>query len=75
MKIGNTILPDSCPTNCAFKEQPLYQGCACTRCPIFNCVGKDRLLEPDCYREDWAKEWEKFFETGEFPILKLECKG
>jgi hypothetical protein len=75
MLISNKYeIPDKCPKNCPHKKEPFYQGNMCTRCPIFNC-SKDKnnfcLIEPENYREDWAKEWYTFFTTGKRPVLLL----
>ena len=70
-------VPDNCPKNCLFKQEYGYQGGLCHRCPIFNCrkdVDGFCLIEPEDYREDWAKEWSKFFETGEVPELRFKME-
>jgi hypothetical protein len=76
MVIAGIEFPDKCPTDCPEKGKPFDQGDACTRCPIFNCtpfdypdpdtdeVYKMSMVEPDEYREDWAKEWKKWFDAG-----------
>mgnify|MGYP006992517988 FL=1 len=66
-------VPDTCPPSCRLKQDSFTQGGTCHRCPIFNCGGEEaqRLLEPRHYRPDWAREWVKFFSTGEDPILYL----
>ena len=77
MKISDAKIeiPDSCPQNCPEKGKPFYQGNLCSRCPIFNCSGDPEyaLLRPEEYREDWAKEWKKWFDKGMkgFPDLKF----
>ena len=83
MKLGSTLqfeCPDNCPKECSLKPEFFYQGCFCTRCPVLNC--KEPITEEDKdymplirnsqYRDDWAKEWVKFFRTGEKPKLKLK---
>jgi hypothetical protein len=83
---GKYEIPDECPDKCAIKEEG--QGGYCHRCPIFNCsfindhdeyTGariRYRILEPEDYREDWAKEWWEFFEGGKIPLLYLNpAKG
>lgn len=73
-------VPDQCPEGCKFKVEAFYQGCMCSRCPVFNCrppkTQEDEMympiLAPEHYRPDWAAEWQKFFETGEDPVLYLE---
>ena len=58
----------------------------CTSCPIFNCRkikvddeygdkdGMFCLIEPEDYREDWAKIWSEWFkgDREEYPILYLK---
>ena len=67
-------VPDKCPDDCSLMgDMKSYgQNSLCFRCPVFNCSGeaRERLLKPEEYREDWAKEWVKFF-SGEVkePIL------
>jgi hypothetical protein len=72
---GKIEVPDECPKNCKYRGEPFYQGNACSRCPIFNCKRDDEgicLIEPEDYREDWAIEWKKFFDTGKEPKLYLK---
>ena len=82
MKFGTKLqfeCPDKCPKDCKLKPDLFYQGCMCTRCPILNCkepiTEEDKLYLPlvaaNEFRDDWAKEWEKFFKTGEEPKLYL----
>ena len=73
MKIGSELqfeVPDECPSNCGYKDEPTYQGSTCTRCPVFNCkpcpspngeVGDFCLVEPQGFRDDWANMWELYF--------------
>lgn len=68
------MMPDKCPGNCKFKNELFYQGNMCSRCPVFNCCGEFKLIEPDDYREDWAKEFEIFFKTQKIPVLYLTRK-
>jgi hypothetical protein len=83
MKFG-TKLQYECPdgetcSTCILKPEYFYQGCMCTRCPVFNC--KEPVTEEDKYfmpilpanefRDDWAKEWDNFFKTSEQPKLYL----
>jgi len=74
MKIAGIDFPNDCPKDCSFKNDfsIFGQSSICGRCPIFNCGGEFKLLECDEYREDWVKEWKRFFD-GEikFPILIL----
>jgi hypothetical protein len=79
-------VPDDCPTGCPGNKEPFYQGNLCCSCPIFNChkvpaspeyADKDGMLclvEPDDFREDWAKKWETWFKGDmiEYPILMLQ---
>lgn len=72
MLIANKIeIPDKCPEDCLYAGESFYQGNMCSRCPIFNCSkeGGFSLIELQDYREDWAKEWARFFATGEGPVL------
>lgn len=74
MLIANKYkVPDKCPQDCRFIKDVLKfgQNAMCVRCPVLNC--KDSaLLRPEEYREDWAKEWERFFNGEvEWPILYL----
>lgn len=64
-------IPDKCPNNCDYKLKTFYQGCYCSRCPIFNCCGEVKLIEPEDYRDDWREQWEIFFKTGKPPRLYL----
>ena len=78
-------VPDSCPANCRFLGEPFYQGCVCTRCPVFICrthpVDPETgyapvvLVEPDDYRPDWARVWVRFFAGDvEYPELPLKME-
>lgn len=83
MEIGHNLrfkVPDECPRDCKFQNsfRDYGQSAICGRCPIFNCremPDEDgnvfTLISRQCYRDDWAKEWEQFFKTGEDPQLKL----
>ena len=75
MLIANKIeVPDECPKNCQFKNEPFYQGNMCCRCPIFSCKKDENgfcLVEPEDYREEWAKEFARFF-AGEILYPKLK---
>lgn len=73
MQIGNFEFPDKCPDNCLFANDLMTYGqnSICIRCPILNCAGDDRALEPSDYRLDWAREWFEFFKTGKSPSLKF----
>lgn len=57
-------MPDKCPDECPGNKSPYEQGGLCDRCPVLNCTGNDPLLDPTKYREDWAKEWKKWFNEG-----------
>lgn len=79
MKIGPYEFPDSCPKDCEFLSSRWKgQGGMCHRCPVMNCSSFDYegevlcLVNPEHYRLDWAKEWDKFFRTGESPKLLLK---
>lgn len=74
--IGNQLFPTKCSNKCPGKEEPICQGNLCHRCPIFNCVPTEDgfcLIEPNNYRQDWAKEFRKWFNNGckGYPKLKL----
>jgi len=64
--IGGQKFSTRCPENCPGKKEPFMQGGLCHRCPIFNCVEREglRLLRPEDYRPDWAKEWKRWFDEG-----------
>jgi hypothetical protein len=85
MLIGGQEFPEECPKKCPGKDDNIGQGGLCYRCPIFNCqkfdytqedgkVFKISMLRPDQYREDWAKNWKKWFDTGMkgYPQLPLQ---
>ena len=78
MLVAGIEFPDKCPEKCPEKDKPFYQGNLCSRCPIFNCSDFDgfRLIEPEDYREDWAKAWKKWFDEGMkgYPELCLELR-
>ena len=88
MLIAGIEFPDSCPQGCPFKQETFDQSSLCTRCPIFNCKqfpfpcedGTEimmSLIEPNEYREDWAKEWKRWFDEGmkDYPELYLQKRG
>ena len=74
-------VPDKCPDDCDFIHdfRNYGQSAICFRCPVFVCqepkTEEDKYYMPmvpaNEYREDWASEWEKFFNTGEYPKLML----
>ena len=68
MKIGGYEFPDSCPEECPDKHymDNFDQGIMCVRCPIFNCSGPEdiRLLRPEDYNVEWAKEWHRWFKEN-----------
>lgn len=71
---GKFTVPDACPKDCSLRPTSFYQGCICMRCPVL-CCKKDEngicLIEPEDFREDWAREWERFFKDGTVPELPL----
>ena len=71
--IGGESFNTSCPAECPGKSESFSQGGLCHRCPIFNCAGEFKLLEPSDYRDDWAKAWRRWFDSGMngFPELLL----
>ena len=74
MKIGKYDFDEECPEYCPGKNEPFYQGSLCTRCPIFNCTGDFKLIEPEDYREDWAEEfynWMYIDFFNDYPRLAL----
>ena len=86
MKIGSKLqfeVPDNCD-RCHLKPENFLesfsQGDICSRCPIFNCKFMDDietdeywcLINPEEYRDDWAKEWEKCFKEKTYPQLNLK---
>lgn len=85
MKFGTKLqfeCPDQCPKDCEFWEdfRNYGQNAICGRCPVFCCkegeTEEDKqylpLVPADQFRDDWAKEWDKFFKTGKEPILRLK---
>lgn len=70
MKVSKAKIefPVDCPKECPEKGKPKLfyqrQGNFCYRCPIFSCRGKFPIVEPEEYREDWAREWKKWFASG-----------
>ena len=82
MIVANDVeIPDNCE-HCLQKIESFYQGSLCTRCPVFSCKeipGPDGepfcLVERENYRKDWALEFKKFFETGEYPNLYIALKS
>ncbi len=79
MKIGSSLqyeVPDNCK-GCLLRPESFDQGNICFRCPVFNCrvttiEGEDfRLVNPEDFRDDWAKEWERAFKEKDAPILAL----
>jgi len=69
--------PTKCPQGCILKPASFYQGCICTKCPVFCCkqpiTEEDKIympiLKPNDFRDDWAEEWDIFFKTGKQPRL------
>lgn len=61
MKIANIEFPNECPASCPYGEL-MRQGSLCHRCPIFNCAGEFKLLEPEEYRSDWAEIFRQYFD-------------
>jgi len=78
MKIAGIDFPDKCPKDCFYSNglQQFGQNSACIRCPVLNCCGSEPLIRPDGYREDWAIEWKKFFDSKYeyIPMLYFENK-
>lgn len=86
MIIGGVEFPDSCPLECPGHSQMKGHGGLCYRCPIFVCREFDcppdrngnvipmRLVEPEDYRPDWAREWRRWFDGGMkgYPELSLK---
>ena len=64
MLVAGIEFPDKCPEKCPAKGKPLYQANLCIGCPIFNCSDKRgfRLVEPEDYREDYARAWREWFD-------------
>lgn len=83
MKIGSKLqyeVPNDCPENCKLEPEFFYQGCICTRCPIFVCkepITEDEkeympLVPAEKFRDDWASEWEGYFiDNVNYPCLKF----
>lgn len=78
MIVAGIEFPDSCPGKCKMHPYSFIhcgQSSPCMRCPIFNCGGSVHLIEPKDYREDWAKEWKRFFDGEvDFPQLPLKMR-
>jgi hypothetical protein len=64
-KIGEANVPSKCPTHCPEKMKFYKPENLCSVCPV--------LTKDPNYREDWAKEFEKWFKGGMvgYPKLKL----
>jgi hypothetical protein len=45
------------------------QGSICIRCPVFCCF-EESMVDPEEYREDWAREWRDFFD-GKIMFVSL----
>jgi len=67
MQIGSKLqfnVPNQCLQNCEYKSEIFDLNAICFRCPVFTC-NKDEegfcMIEPEDYRDDWAKEWEIYF--------------
>ena len=85
LKIGSELqyeVPDECPEDCPFSVRRQGQGDLCTRCPVFNCsppkCAEDAMympvIEPKFYRDDWAREWVRFFtlmDNGVVPLTMI----
>lgn len=72
---GKYEVPDKCPEDCSLRPDSFYQGCTCMRCPVLNCKEDPDgfcLLRSEDFREDWAREWERFFKDGTVPELPLK---
>ena len=52
-----------------------FQGSLCHRCPVFNCMGEDKLMDISDYREDWLNEFQEWFKKdtplNDTPRLKF----
>lgn len=68
---GKYEVPDDCPKDCPDYGSPFGQNSLCFRCPILNCKGDNPPLHPEEYREDWAKEWGRWFKEGMKGLPKL----
>lgn len=71
IEIGGQMFPTKCPNECPYRRKPQIQGSFCHRCPIFNCSGDFKLIEPGDYRPDWAKRWKEWFNEGMIGIVEL----
>jgi len=85
MIIANEItIPDYCPIKCPGNKESFSQGGLCSNCPIFLCRKTECLdeegktfdfcvVEPECYRKDWAIEWSRWWNTDmkDLPNLML----
>ena len=79
MQIDKYEFGNECPTDCKGKNEPIYQGNLCSRCPIFNCTPiKDigPMVEPKDYNVEWAGEFYNFiYKGGDRPKLYLPNKS
>lgn len=69
MQIGSVTIPDTCPEACPGLDEQEFSGGLCKKCPVFNVP---EVVSASEYREDWAKEYLKLFNTGELPVLSIE---
>jgi len=83
MKIGTEnkfTIPNECPIDCIFKDDIKNHGqnSICYHCPVMCCkmpLNDEEakympIVHANEYRNDWAEQWERFFNTGEYPLLK-----
>ena len=71
--------PDECPIDCRYVGDLLEfgQSSICCRCPVLVCkmprTDEDMpympIVPPTDYRDDWAREWDRFFKDGTVPRL------
>ena len=78
MIVAGIEFPDECPEECPGREEDFYQGCLCSRCPLFSCKPFEYqgmmmcLIDPEDYRPDWARAWKEWFDNGMKGLPDLE---
>jgi len=66
MQIANLEFPTTCPVGCQGKLESWYQGCLCSRCPVYNVPD---IVSADSYNPIWAAEFHAFIYGGPQPKL------
>ncbi|KKW13059.1 MAG: hypothetical protein UY48_C0005G0015 [Candidatus Gottesmanbacteria bacterium GW2011_GWB1_49_7] len=59
------FVPDDCPANCGFRDEPFDQGNTYSRCPIFNYRSLHSLagsiINPEDFDPDAAEVYAEYF--------------